>query len=123
MWGEIYDFKQNQATVHDQHNVDALTYLREFFIKSIMVDKVQILNQELPTGTNRFTAGPEAMRFMFTDELADAVRLFSDLRIAAGPMFYRPESGNTNPAWVGGWGLGIPVGIKSPEASWKLIHY
>ncbi len=119
--GQFYDQERRQMTADHPGNVAAVTYLRDYYQR--YAGAVNALSQGLPSGRNRFTAGRDAMRFNVTGELFQWKKTFPDLDIGVGKMFYHPESGVENPAWLGGWSLAIPRGVKNKEAAWKLVHY
>lgn len=119
--GHFYDSAEHRVTADNPRNVNALTYLRDYYQR--YSGSLAPLNQGLPAGRNRFTASREAMRFSVTGDLFDYLTRFPDLDIGIGKMFYHPEGGVENPAWLGGWALSIPKGAKHLDAAWKLVHY
>lgn len=119
--GSFYDYESNQVTAHDGPIVEALTYLRSFYER--YNPELPILSEGLPPNRGRFAAGRDAMRFSVTGELFEYLERFPDLDIGIGKMFYQPESGVHNPAWLGGWSLGMPPGVRDPQVAWELMSY
>lgn len=119
--GDFYDAQNNKATAHDDKNVQALEYLKDYWFR--YNDMYIGLGSGLPTGRDRFTSGREVSRFMVTGDLFKAMKTFPDLDLGLGKMPVNTESGVDNPAWIGGWSLGLLTGSKNPDEAWKLIQY
>ncbi|HHT25893.1 MAG TPA: extracellular solute-binding protein [Firmicutes bacterium] len=119
--GDFYDIATGRVTAHHERNVKALEYLKDYWTR--YNDMYMSLGQGLPSGQNRFLAGRQAMSFYVTGDYFLHKQRFRDFEFGFGPMPIDPESGVTNPAWIGGWSVGILTGAKNPDDAWKFIHY
>ncbi len=119
--GSFYEPSTKQVTAHHPHNVEALEWLRDYH--TCYSSELGTLNAGLPSGRNRFTAGREAMRFFTTGDLFNFLRVAPDVSVGVGKMPYRPESGVTDPAWVGGWCVAMPAGADNPDAAWEFLRF
>lgn len=119
--GDFFNVETGRVTAHDSRNVEALEYLKEYWER--YNDMYVGLGGSLPAGRNRFTAGREVIRFMVSGELFTALSTFPDLDLGIGKMPVNSETGEENPAWIGGFSLGLITGARNPDTGWQLISY
>jgi ABC-type glycerol-3-phosphate transport system substrate-binding protein len=86
-------------------------------------DRSAALGTGLPPGTDQFSAGRLASKFLVSTTYFNILKSFPNLELGIGPMPSLPESGVSNPAWIGGWNISLASMSKNPEAAWKFMEF
>lgn len=110
--GEFYDPINHQVTADHPNNVRALEWVRSYY-------------REYGPSADQF-AFPndrEGMRFAVTENLTAWLRIHTDIPLGVGMMPVNEDGGPANPAWVGGWALGIMSGADDPELAWEFVKF
>lgn len=67
------------------------------------------------------------MRFAVTETLTRWLDDHPDIPLGVGTQPYKEDGGPANPSWVGGWAIGIAIGImsgtKEPDLAWEFIKF
>lgn len=110
--GEFYDPVEHRVTADHPANVQALTWVREYY------------QEYAPYAAQfEFPHKGEAMRFSVTETLTRWLDDFPDIPLGVGVQPFKEDGGPTNPSWVGGWAIGIMSGTDEPELAWKFVKF
>jgi len=110
--GDFYDYESRKVTAAHPRVVEALEFIRDYYVQ---------YNPLL--GSVSFPTTGEAMRFAVTSNLLEWVKLYPDIPLGAGLGPYKEGSGSENPAWIGGWAMGIMKDSPNKDLAWEFLKF
>lgn len=111
--GSFYDYEARKVTTSHPRVVEAVEFIRDHY---------QQYNPHLVSGIAFPTTG-EAMRFAVTSNLLNWLKLYPEISLGAGLGPYKEESGVENPAWIGGWAMGISAESPNKDLAWEFLKF
>jgi len=113
--GDFYNYDTQQVTTDDRNVVRALEWMKSY-ADTYGFEAIQ------QSGAN-FSQGTQVMTLYHYVALRNLKVHAPEINYGMGFIPYLEGSGRRHVGWVGGWKIGIPVGVKDPDASWELISW
>lgn len=116
--GEFYEPATRRLTLDYPNNIKALEWVASFS-ERYGFNEISALGQ----GNTGFQASKLAMAPMVTSEVPKMKKNLPDLDYGITYLPYNAETGQPNPAWVGGHKVFLVTGARNSEAAWRWMEF
>jgi ABC-type glycerol-3-phosphate transport system substrate-binding protein len=116
--GDFYDYNTGRITLDHPNNVKALEWMASY------AERYGATNiSALGANMGAFRTSKLGMAPMVTTEVVNIKNAAPDLDYGITYVPYNMETGQPNPAWVGGHKVFLVTGAKNREAAWRWIQW
>lgn len=119
--GDFFDRDKEKVTANDPRIVRALEWMVDH-AKRLNIEKVSSFQQGIQG--HPIWSGKLAMAPLVTTNFIDFKTKYQpNAKYGLSFLPFAPPDGKENPAWISGWRLFMPKGVKNPDQSWELIRW